>query len=233
MGPWAKVPTGEVEDALPFVWTELTPNVENPVVIESTDKSKFLMVFDALSQNESCKMDPQCGWVQGQCWSNTACNSVGIAWSEDGVDWSAPAAHVQVQVPAQGQESSGAGAGAGPDSQCGLIRTPLGLVPEPTKCAGCYSLLWTGWAAPEEEPHEQLERLREGNGTNEGQLQGHALPRSQCPPGQQRCQVYQGFKPICAALIQDAAEAEAIMQAREEAAAQKKAWPHGSRRDLS
>jgi len=27
---------------------------------------------------------------------------------------------------------------------CGAIRTPLGLVPEPERCRGCYSVLWTG-----------------------------------------------------------------------------------------
>jgi hypothetical protein len=29
-------------------------------------------------------------------------------------------------------------------SPCGNIRTPLGLVPEPSRCKGCYSVLWTG-----------------------------------------------------------------------------------------
>ena len=27
---------------------------------------------------------------------------------------------------------------------CGNIRTPLGLAPEPERCKGCYSVLWTG-----------------------------------------------------------------------------------------
>eukprot|EP01044_Picomonas_judraskeda_P007765 COSAG03_NODE_852_length_5626_cov_3.831011_4_plen_72_part_00 len=27
---------------------------------------------------------------------------------------------------------------------CGAIRTPLGLAPEPERCRGCYSVLWTG-----------------------------------------------------------------------------------------
>ena len=29
---------------------------------------------------------------------------------------------------------------------CGQIRTPLGLVEEPETCAGCYSVLWTGYS---------------------------------------------------------------------------------------
>ena len=36
---------------------------------------------------------------------------------------------------------------ADPARQCGLIRTPLGLVPEPETCKGCYSVLYTGWQA--------------------------------------------------------------------------------------
>ena len=27
---------------------------------------------------------------------------------------------------------------------CGQIRTPLGMAPEPERCKGCYSVLWTG-----------------------------------------------------------------------------------------
>ncbi len=32
----------------------------------------------------------------------------------------------------------------GGNHPCGEIRTALGLVPEPNRCKGCYSVLWTG-----------------------------------------------------------------------------------------
>ena len=41
---WARIPTGQIEDALPFLWTENAPNVENPIVIRSTDKLSYIMV---------------------------------------------------------------------------------------------------------------------------------------------------------------------------------------------
>jgi hypothetical protein len=37
-------------------------------------------------------------------------------------------------------------------------------------------------------------------------LGGHALPRGRCPDGDERCAVYQGFKPVCAALIRNTRE---------------------------
>ena len=191
---WTVLPTGQLGNALPLVWQEETPNVENPVVIRSTDGKEFLMVFDALSMNATCRNDPACGWVGGQCWSGTSCNAIGLGWSEDGSNWE-NVEHVVVQVD--------------PANQCGLIRTPLGIVPEPHLCAGCYSVIYTGWgrsaAATEEAnatsstaaPHHRLM-----NGSS-SRLGGHALPRGHCPPGDARCAVYQGFKPVCAALIRD------------------------------
>ena len=70
-------------------------------------------VYDALSMNATCRDDPECGWVQGQCWSNKYCNSIGIAWSDDGVNW-VNATHLAVQTPSTA------------DAMCGLIRTPIG-----------------------------------------------------------------------------------------------------------
>ena len=36
-----------------------------------------------------------CSDHAGQCWSDTDCNAIGIAWSKDGLDWS-DAQHLQV-----------------------------------------------------------------------------------------------------------------------------------------
>jgi hypothetical protein len=140
------------------------------------------MVFDALSMNSTCRDDPNCSWVGGQCWSGTACNAIGLAWSSNGSNWE-HAEHLVVQ--------------SDPAHQCGLIRTPLGLVSEHQQCAGCYSVIYTGWGAS-------------NTATNASSLlRGHALPRGHCPVGDERCAVYQGFKPVCAALIRNTREAAA------------------------
>ena len=91
------LPTAQLGDALPLVWGELSPNVENPVVIPSTDGKEYIMVFDALSMNATCRDEAGCGWVGGQCWSNTACNAIGVGWSRDGSVWE-EAEHVVVQL---------------------------------------------------------------------------------------------------------------------------------------
>eukprot|EP01052_Picozoa_sp_SAG31_P010270 SAG31_NODE_558_length_14153_cov_9.068094_3_plen_278_part_00 len=190
-GDWTVLPTGQLADALPLVWRETTPNVENPVVIRSTDGKEFLMVFDALSMNSTCREDPQCSWIGGQCWSGSACNAIGLSWSADGSTWE-HAEHLVVQ--------------SDPTRQCGLIRTPLGLVPEPQQCAGCYSVIYTGWGptttAPSPETYISDPQIK-------SRLSGHALPRGHCPAGNKRCAVYQGFKPVCAALIRNMREAAA------------------------
>ena len=97
-------------------------------------------------------------WVGNQCWSNTACSAIGIAWSADGSTW-ASAEHLVVQhdpraqcglvspMLSSGRERS---LGSGRELSVGpQIRTPLGIVPEPAKCKGCYSVIFTGWGAPE------------------------------------------------------------------------------------
>jgi hypothetical protein len=67
------------------------------------------------------------------CTSKTQCDAVGLAWSRDGVTWTANAtALLRVQIDGH--------------HPCGQIRTPLGLVAEPQLCAGCYSVLWTGFS---------------------------------------------------------------------------------------
>lgn len=56
-------------------------------------------------------------------------DDIGTAFSADGVTWQ-HSALLTVQT--------------GGNHPCGHIRTPLGLVPEPDRCSGCYSVLWTG-----------------------------------------------------------------------------------------
>jgi hypothetical protein len=191
---WTVLPTGQLAGALPLVWRETTPNVENPVVIRSSDDKEFLMVFDALSMNSTCRDDPQCEWIGGQCWSGTACNAIGIAWSSDGLRWEY-AQHLVLQTD--------------PRRQCGLIRTPLGLVPEPHVCSGCYSVLYTGWGSSSARGLNTTTRANNHLEVEESHLRGHALPRGTCPPGNMRCSVYQGFKPVCAALIRNTREGHA------------------------
>lgn len=192
-GRWTVLPTDQLANALPLVWSEATPNVENPVVILSSDGKEFLMVYDALSMNSTkCRDDPQCDWVGGQCWSGTACNAIGLGWSADGSNWE-HSQHLVVQE--------------NPTRQCGLIRTPLGLVPEPKLCAGCYSVIYTGWGSSSSKNSggpATADRLPVGTSSRLG---GHALPRGHCPAGDARCAVYQGFKPVCAALIRNMREA--------------------------
>ena len=195
---WSLRQTGQLEEALPFVWSELTPNVENPVVIPSSDGKEFLMVFDALSMNASCRESPACGWVGEQCWSTDSCNAIGLAWSEDGEHW-VEAEHVVIQY----------------DHQCGLVRTPIGLVPEPDMGKGYYSVLYTGWLAPDSAA------AADDNGDDDAavpkinmeapgvsRLQDHAKVRTQCSTDDERCQTYMGFKPLCSAIIRNNREAE-------------------------
>ena len=54
---------------------------------------------------------------------------VGITQSADGLHWS-PAQYLPLNA-----STSGCG---------GPVRTPQGLVAEPSKCKGCYSMLYTG-----------------------------------------------------------------------------------------
>lgn len=54
--------------------------------------------------------------------------SAGFVASDDGVHWSA-AQYVPLNASSSG---------------CAGVRTPMGLVPEPKRCQGCYSMLYTG-----------------------------------------------------------------------------------------
>ena len=56
-------------------------------------------------------------------------NSIGLSFSTDGVTW-----QFSALLPVQTKTHR----------PCGSIRTPLGLAPEPERCRGCYSVLWTG-----------------------------------------------------------------------------------------
>lgn len=109
---------------------------ENPVVTTmSTDKKYFLAVYDALEQPPNDHSTSVAGTGTGKpggnpiCSSKSSCNRVGIAFSTDGVTWKYSA-----MVPVQTASTH----------PCGQIRTPLGMAPEPERCKGCYSILWTG-----------------------------------------------------------------------------------------
>ena len=109
---------------------------ENPVVTTmSTDKNYYLAVYDALEQPPDDHPMPVAGIRTGKpggnpiCSSKSSCNRVGIAFSTDGVTWKYSA-----MVPVQTATTH----------PCGQIRTPLGMAPEPERCKGCYSVLWTG-----------------------------------------------------------------------------------------
>merc|ERR1711972_687299 len=67
------------------------------------------------------------------CKSKTQCDKIGIAWSPDGITWTANMTTL-LRVQTGGQHP------------CGQIRTPLGLVAEPELCVGCYSVMWTGFS---------------------------------------------------------------------------------------
>eukprot|EP00947_MAST-08B_sp_MAST-8B-sp1_P002916 g2916.t1 len=108
---------------------------ENPIVSRSTDKKWFYAVFDALEQvpngaGNTCTEPAK----RAICKSKTGCDKVGLAWSQDGVTWTAEATMLLAVQ------------GTGGHHPCGQIRTPLGLVAEPELCTGCYSVLWTGFS---------------------------------------------------------------------------------------
>ena len=68
--------------------------------------------------------------------------------------------------------------------------------------------MWTGWRAPVT-PHSVYSYGLAGSNTSPS-LHGHAWTKPDCPAGDARCQPYQGFKPVCSALIRDNAEAGRI-----------------------
>jgi hypothetical protein len=114
---------------------------ENPQVASSSDKSYYYSVYDALEQTPQAVPRPAnqdqqrsaAGSRQPLCTDKTTCNSIGIAWSVDGVSWPASAS-TTLEVQLNGNHP------------CGQIRTALGLVAEPAICRGCYSVLWTGFS---------------------------------------------------------------------------------------
>ena len=61
------------------------------------------------------------------------CDQIGVAWSFDGVTWTADATAL-IPVQTDGNHPRG------------QIRTALGLVAEPELCSGCYSVLWTEYS---------------------------------------------------------------------------------------
>ena len=108
---------------------------ENPIVSRSTDGKWWYAVYDALEQmpNDGSKKGSCSDYrTRALCKSKTQCDAIGIAWSPDGVTWTADATTL-LRVQTVGHP-------------CGQIRTPLGLVAEPERCVGCYSVLWTGYS---------------------------------------------------------------------------------------
>jgi hypothetical protein len=104
---------------------------ENPVVTTMSSDGKFyLAVYDALEQPPTGASNAE--GKPSVCGSKTGCDRIGTAFSADGVVWQ-HSALVSVQ--------------SGGQHPCGQIRTPLGLAPEPERCVGCYSVLWTGITA--------------------------------------------------------------------------------------
>jgi hypothetical protein len=118
---------------------------ENPQVASSYDKKWYYSVYDALTQTPQAAATP--ATIAGQrssgggsgaggaglCTDKTKCDSIGIAWSADGMTW-AENSSTTLRVQINGNHP------------CGQIRTALGLVAEPTLCSGCYSVLWTGFS---------------------------------------------------------------------------------------
>ena len=128
-GPWAYD-----NNSVPFPC-----GPENPIVSPSSDGQFFYAVYDALEQVPAAVNDnnagPSCTEASKRalCTSKTECDKIGVAWSPDGVTWSASAT-TTLRVQTDGHHP------------CGQIRTPLGLVAEPELCTGCYSVLWTGYS---------------------------------------------------------------------------------------
>jgi hypothetical protein len=101
----------------PASYIEAPEGIENPIVTRTTDRSvehSYVAVYDALMPDQ----------IQGHG------DYVGITQSADGVLWSA-AQYVSLNM-TSGCASNGS-----------TVRTPQGLVAEPTKCKGCYSMLYT------------------------------------------------------------------------------------------
>ena len=102
----------------PASYIEYPEGIENPIVTRTTDRDttySYVAVFDALMPDE--------------IHAEGSKDYVGITQSADGIHWS-PAQYLPLNA-----STSGCG---------GPVRTPQGLVAEPSKCKGCYSMLYTG-----------------------------------------------------------------------------------------
>ena len=128
---------------------------ENPQVASSTDEHWYYSVYDALLQEPQGQTDSatvidkneKIESSAGLCTDKTKCDSIGIAWSADGFSWFANAS---TTLRVQGLNGSD-------NHPCGQIRTALGLVAEPKLCAGCYSVLWTGFSDKPSPDHQGFE----------------------------------------------------------------------------
>jgi hypothetical protein len=127
---------------------------ENPQVASSTDERWYYSVYDALLQapqaGQTAAATDQAQQIRsgaGLCTDKTKCDSIGIAWSADGVSW---LANASTTLRVQGLHGSG-------NHPCGQIRTALGLVAEPKLCTGCYAVLWTGFSDKPSPDHQGFE----------------------------------------------------------------------------
>ena len=94
-----------------------------------------------------------------------------------------------------------AAASSCPQPRCGLVRTPLGIVPEPQKCAGCYSVSFTGWGAATLRLHSQAGRRPRGLASQApDQLRGPEPNRAdgaaRLPKGPSRCYALMYLPPL-------------------------------------
>ena len=134
-GPNIGVQDGSYVPGKAFRW-----GPENAYVLPSADGRWYFSVYDALRQPPAVAVGgkpaaPRAGSGGSSggdppiCSSKTGCDSIGIAWSSDGLYWD-DSTLLAVQTDG--------------NHPCGQIRTPLGIAAEPERCRGCYSVLWNG-----------------------------------------------------------------------------------------
>jgi len=112
--PTLSGPWVRIQDLNPASYIERPEGIENPIVSRTTDKA----VNRTYVAVYDALMPDQ---IKGKG------DVVGITESADGVHWS-PAQYVSLNASA---------------CAAGVVRTPQGLVAEPDKCKGCYSMLYT------------------------------------------------------------------------------------------
>ena len=134
-GPNIGVQNGSYVPGKGFRW-----GPENAYAFPSADGRWYFAVYDALRQPpvavggkpaapRAGSSGDGAGGNPPICSNKNGCDSIGIAWSSDGLYW---------------DDSTLLAVQTGGNHPCGQIRTPLGLAAEPERCRGCYSVLWNG-----------------------------------------------------------------------------------------